>query len=40
MTMALKAEWRGRFFEAFSVGDACKLPLGRIITATALFLLF
>jgi acyl dehydratase len=32
--MAIKAGWRGRFFEDFEVGDVYEHPLGRTVTTT------
>jgi itaconyl-CoA hydratase len=32
--MAVKAGWRGRFFEDFEVGDVYEHPLGRTVTTT------
>jgi itaconyl-CoA hydratase len=32
--MAIKAGWRGRFFEDFEVGDIYEHPLGRTVTTT------
>ena len=32
--MAVKAGWRGRFFEDFKVGDVYEHPLGRTVTTT------
>jgi itaconyl-CoA hydratase len=32
--MAVKAGWRGKFFEDFEVGDVYKHPVGRTVTTT------
>ena len=32
--MTIKAGWRGRFFEDFTVGDVYQHPLGRTVTTT------
>ncbi len=32
--MAVKAGWRGRFFEDFEVGDIYEHPLGQTVTTT------
>ncbi len=32
--MAIKAGWKGRFFEDFEVGDVYEHPLGRTVTTT------
>jgi itaconyl-CoA hydratase len=32
--MAVKAGWRGKFFEDFEVGDVYEHPVGRTVTTT------
>jgi acyl dehydratase len=32
--VAVREDWRGRFYEDFEVGDVCEHPLGRTVTTT------